>query len=311
MASEVFRIGVVGDVHQQWDEEDALALDAQGYELILITGDLGSYRANDAAVVARRVAALRTPAIAIAGNHDAVHAAQLISEAIPQAKLLRTLLSVGQHARVDALSQALGPVTLGGYSVHPVNERLYVVVARPHSMGGPSLAFVPQLSTRFGVKSMEDSVARLTACVDQTPPDALLVFLAHNACTGHGATRTDIAGRDFHRDEGDWGDPDLRAALQHAKAQGRRVLAVVSGHMHLALRGGGWRTDHVLEDGTLHLNAADVPRHRRDKRGGPVSARHHVRLLVDLSAGTARCEHVWVPTGERGEVLGTRMSQVP
>lgn len=309
--SEVFRIGVVGDIHQQWDEEDAPALDAQGYDLVLITGDLGSYRANDAAVVARRVAALRTPAIAIAGNHDAVHAAQLISEAIPQAKVLRTLLSVGQHARVDALSQALGPVTLGGYSVHPVRERLHVVVARPHSMGGPSLAFVPQLSTRFGVKTMADSVARLTACVDATPADTTLLFLAHNACSGHGTTRSDIAGRDFHRDEGDWGDPDLRTAIHHAKHSGRRVAAVVSGHMHLSLRGGGWRTDHVLEDGTLHVNAADVPRHRRAKRGGPVSARHHVRLLLDLATGTARSEHVWVPTGERGEVMGTRTSQLP
>lgn len=309
--TDLFRIGVVGDIHQQWDEEDAPSLDAQGYDLVLITGDLGSYRANDAAVVARRVAALETPAIAIAGNHDAVHAAQLISEAIPQAKLLRTLLSVGQHARVDALSQALGPVTLGGYSVHPIREKLYVVVARPHSMGGPSLAFVAQLSTRFGVKTMEDSVARLTACVDQTPPDTTLLFLAHNACSGLGASRSDIAGRDFHRDEGDWGDPDLRAALEHAKRSGRRVAAMISGHMHLGLRGGGFRTDHVVEDGTLHVNAADVPRHRRVKRGGPVSARHHVRVLLDLATGTARSEHVWVPTGERGEVMGTRTSQLP
>ena len=40
--------------------------------------------------------------------------------------------------------------------------------------------------------------------------------------------RNDIAGRDFHRDEGDWGDPDLRAALEHAKRSGRRVAAMVS-----------------------------------------------------------------------------------
>ncbi|MEZ4326916.1 MAG: metallophosphoesterase family protein [Polyangiales bacterium] len=288
------RIGVVGDVHTQWDDEDTRLLDAQGYDLVLITGDLGGYRARGAEEVARRMAHLRTPAIAIAGNHDAVHAAQLISEALPQARPLRSLLGVGQEARVNQLAQALGPIALGGYSLHPAGADLCVVVARPHSMGGPELAFANALRQRYGVRSLSDSAERLCACVDDAPPGARLIFLAHNACSGHGAGRADIAGRDFHRDEGDWGDPDLRAAVDHARSRGREVVAVVSGHMHLSLRGGGRRTDHVMEHGTLHLNAAEVPRHRRAERGGPVTERHHVRLEVGPSSGQVRFDHVWL-----------------
>lgn len=296
--AERLRIGVVGDVHLQWDEHDTRTLDAQGYDLLLITGDLGGYRARGAEQVARLMAQLNTPAIAIAGNHDTVHAAQLISEALPQGKVLRGLLGLGQGARVVALDQALGPVVLGGYSVHPVRSDVYVVVGRPHSMGGPELAFTGLLSARYGVRSMAESCARLCACVDETPAGARLVFLAHNACSGHGAGRASLAGRDFHRDEGDWGDPDLRAAVDHARAAGRHVLAVVSGHMHLALRGGGRRVDHVREGDTLHLNAAEVPRHRSTTRGAPVGERHHVRLELDLGTGEAHFEHVWL--GETG-----------
>lgn len=290
------RLGVIGDVHMQWDDEDTALLDAQGYDWLLIVGDLGGYRSRGAEEVARRMARLATPALAIAGNHDAVNAAQLISEALPQGKALRGLLGFGQHARVDALREALGPITLGGYSVHRVSAGVYVLVGRPHTMGGPELAFAGELRDRYGVRSMAESVARLCACVDQTPAGARLLWLAHNACTGHGATRSSLAGRDFHAAEGDWGDPDLRAAVDYAQAHGRSVEAVVSGHMHLALRGGGRRVGHVLEGTTLHLNVAEVPRHRCDGPDAAVSARHHVRLEVGPRPGELYFEHVWLPT---------------
>jgi uncharacterized protein (TIGR04168 family) len=292
------RVGVVGDVHMQWDAEDTRALDAQGYDLLLVTGDLGGYRMRGAEQVARRMAHLQTPTICVAGNHDTVHAAQLISEALPRARPLRGLLGLGQGGRVDALDEALGHITLGGYSVHPVGQELFVVVARPHSMGGPGLAFEGLLRARYQVRTMADSVARLRACVDQTPADARLLFLGHNACTGHGDARDSLAGRDFHRDQGDWGDADLRAAVDYARDHGRRVAAVVSGHMHLGLRGGGRRADHAWEGGTLHVNAAEVPRHRRAARGGPVTERHHVRLELGPEAGEARFEHVWLSAAQ-------------
>ncbi len=288
----MLRIGVVGDVHLQWDDEDVRLLDAEAYDLVLITGDLGGYRARGAADVGQRMAQLRTRAIAIAGNHDAVHAAQLVSEALPQGRPLRHMLARGQGARVHALERALGPVTLGGYSVHKAGP-CHLVVGRPHSMGGPELAFERQLRARYGVASMEASADLLCARVDETPADGTLIFLAHNGAFGHGQRRDDLCGRDFHRDEGDWGDRDLERAVLHAQQSGRKVAAVVSGHMHLRLRGGGRRVDQLTSQGTLHLNAAEVPRHRRARKGGPVTARHHVRLTIDAE-GQARAEHVWL-----------------
>ena len=95
------------------------------------------------------------------------------------------------------------------------------------------------------------------------------------------AARTSGAGTD----EGDHGDLDLRAAIDHARERGKRVRAVIAGHMHHALKGGGRRTWQVDRDDTLFINAAEVPRHRDGRR-------HHVRLTLD--ADHAEAEAVWV-----------------
>ena len=285
------RIGVVGDIHTQWDARDAKALDEAAYDLILFVGDLGGYRARGAERVARRMARLRTRAFAIAGNHDAVLAAQLVAEAFPRGRAARGFLSLGQGGRVDALERALGQITLGGFSAHevaPGADALWLVVARPHSMGGPSLAFERQLRRRYGVASLGDSRDAICRAVDETPAGARLLFLAHNGASGLGDSRDAICGRDFHRNAGDWGDPDLREAIDYARRSGRRVLASVSGHMHLRLKGGGRRDDQAREGGTLHLNVAEVPRHRR--AGGGVE-RHHVCL--EIEGDEARATTVW------------------
>ena len=77
--------------------------------------------------------------------------------------------------------------------------------------------------------------------------------------------------------------------MAHAPKQGKQVIAVVAGHMHHALRGGGQRVWRVEQDGVLYVNAAHVPRVAR--RYGR-SSRHH--LLLRWDGQHARVEPVWV-----------------
>jgi uncharacterized protein (TIGR04168 family) len=178
-------------------------------------------------------------------------------------------------------------VPLCGYSLHtfgPGGSELAVLAARPHSMGGARLGFGRHLRRVFAVDSLEASARRLTALIDECPHSRLVV-LAHNGPTGLGETRADIWGCDFRAGEGDFGDPDLRAAIDHADAVGKRVVAVVAGHMHHGLRGGGTRQWQVHAEGRLYVNAARVPRVFRENG---VVLRHHVALEIDGADAVAR-----------------------
>ena len=64
------------------------------------------------------------------------------------------------------------------------------------------------------------------------------------------------------------------------------MLAVVAGHMHHRLKGGGERRWLVERAGVLYVNAARVPRIDGDGR------RYHVRLETD--GETARAELIAV-----------------
>jgi uncharacterized protein (TIGR04168 family) len=278
------RLAAIGDVHLRFGAEDVESLDGAGYDAVLFVGDLAGYRAGGGVEVAHRIAPLRTPAIAIPGNHDAVYFPQLVAEMLGQ-NALSAILGVGQEARVEALRRALAPVRLVGYEVcelRSADRVIDCVVGRPHSFGGPRMAFRRYLSAAFGVGSMEESAAKLCGLVDRAASETI-VFLAHNGPSGLGARRSDIWGRDFDRREGDFGDPDLRAAIEHAKKTGRRVAAVIAGHMHHHLRGGGHRTWTVEEGETLYVNAARVPRvFRKDGR----VVRHRVEIAIE--GGRAR-----------------------
>lgn len=277
------RIAAIGDVHRLFDARDAEQLHALGYDLILFVGDLAGYRGREALAVARHIARLETPALVIPGNHDGTHLLHLAAEVFDW-RPLRDRLGGRQHRRVARLERALGRATLAGYSLHPLDaHELTVVAARPHSMGGPRLAFSKHLARAHGVRSMNDSAAKLRRLVDEAP-HRRLIFLAHNGPTGLGNRRDDIWGCDFRPAEGDFGDPDLRSAVDHAEQIGKRVLAVVAGHMHHHLRGGGKRRTELRRDGTLYVNAARVP--RIERRGG-TERRHHLSIVVDGDLATA------------------------
>jgi len=285
------KIAVIGDIHLKWDERDSLALDGADYDLALFVGDLSGYGVQGGIGVARAIAKLRTQALVLPGNHDAVTLPQLAAEVFRTPQLARGALSFGMRWRARQLEHALGRVPLCGYSLHhfPAHA-LSVLAARPHSMGGARLAYRRYLSRCFQVRDMRDSSDRLCALFDRVPEAHRVVVLAHCGPTGLGETREAIYGCDFRPEQGDWGDPDLARALTYAHAHGKRVIAVVAGHMHHALRGGGQRTWLLEQAGVLHVNAARVPRIRHSLLG---EESHHVRLRVDGEQLTA--EEVWLP----------------
>lgn len=286
------RIAVVGDVHLIWDERDVRALDACGYDLVLFVGDLAGYGSVGALEVGRCIRRLKSPTLVMPGNHDAVTVAQLAAEVMrtPRLRFAREALALGMSTRVQQLAAALAPVPLCGYSLHsfPAHD-LTVLAARPHSLGGGRLGYRRYLATRFGVRRMTESSERLCALFDQIPDDQRILVLAHCGPHGLGATRDAIYGNDFLSTQGDWGDTDLSDALAHARERGKRVLGVIAGHMHHALRGGGERTWHMQHQGLLHVNAARVPRKRKSPTG---EERHHVRITLD--GDHAQVEAVWL-----------------
>ena len=293
-------LALVGDIHKAWDSVDADWFNRSDYEAILFVGDLPGRSHRGILDIARRVALLTKPALLLPGNHDAVSVVQLLAELKQNETLIRRS-GDRQEERVAELADALGPVELVGYSRHIFEKhhlRLDVIAARPHSMGGPFLSYRPYLERAFAVASFEDSVERLRALVDEAGPH--VVFLAHNGPTGLGAARDDIFGCDFQRHGGDFGDRDLSLAIDYAQSTGRQVVAVLAGHMHHTLKGGGgprrWFSE---QEGVPYVNAARVPRVFL-KAGRQY--RHHVALRWDGNA--ARIKEIFVTAD--GEMLCAR-----
>jgi uncharacterized protein (TIGR04168 family) len=283
------RLAIVGDVHGCWTDADSDYFNGSDYAALLCTGDLPPLIGS--LPTARRLAALRLPAFMIPGNHDASTALLFLAE-LRHYERLAALLSFGHEGREDALRAVLDPVKLVGYSLDRLDwdgRWLGLIAARPYSMGGDRLYFSAFLKRRYGVASFEDSATKLRALVDEAPRD--IIFLSHNGPAGLGSARDDIWGCDFRPEGGDFGDPDLHAAIDYALRAGKKVHAVIAGHMHHRLKGGGGERKHwqLQRDGVLYINAARVPRIRRRAAGQP---RHHIALTLDETG--ARAEAVWI-----------------
>jgi uncharacterized protein (TIGR04168 family) len=291
------QLALIGDVHRYLTPADIAFFNDSDYDLILVVGDLADWWPWQGETAARMLAGLGKPALFIPGNHDTVHAFQLIAEVFRYRRLAR-LFSLGHERRARHLQQALGPVSWAGYSTHSfalAGLSFDVVVARPLSQGGPALAYRPYLQAQNGVTSLAESADLLCRCVDAAVSDHI-IFLAHNGPAGLGGSRSDIWGRDFVPDAGDHGDPDLQAAVAYAVEKGKRVIAVVAGHMHHRLSGGGHRTWHVDRDGIHYINAARVPR-IFEQQGQTVH--HHLRLSFDETTGNVAEILVPFPDQER------------
>lgn len=272
------RIGVVGDLHTYWDEVDIADFARSEYDLLIFTGDLGGGSRDSSLRVARNLSRLSKPALVMPGNNDIGDIDELAAE-LAHRGAIRQLSAVrqGRTGRVPGGRQPM--IRLCGYSSHLLGRdgaAFTLIAGRPHSMGGPELAFAEHMVTEWGIDSLAASTERLKQLVDAAETRDL-VFLGHNGPTGLGHDAADMWGCDFKAGGGDWGDPDLALAIEHALAQGRRVLAVIGGHMHLRTKEGAERPWQVERSGVLYVNAARVP--RIQSREGDVH-RHHVALTV-------------------------------
>jgi uncharacterized protein (TIGR04168 family) len=278
------RIVVVGDLHGHWTDADDDFLEAGRQDLVLFVGDLGD---EDVAIV-RRIADLRVPKAVILGNHDAW---QSFSKKAPTDNLRHSLGLLGeQHLAYARLELPRFGMTLVG--------------ARPFSWGGQDIRSPEIYRELFGVRNMRESAERIVDLVRDAEHDDIAI-LAHNGPLGLSSEPDDIYGKDFgRRPGGDWGDQDLAWALERIPATGRRVSAVIAGHMHdrLTCRRGE-RRRFVRMGGIPFLNPAVVPRIRKLRDG--TELRHF--LITDWSDGRLLAsEEIWIDAD--GE---TRFAQQP
>jgi uncharacterized protein (TIGR04168 family) len=280
------RIALIGDLHSAWDAIDAGYFNDSAYDLLLFVGDLGASGRHDGLAVARSLAKLSRPALIMPGNNDAPQFPALCAEFTyrrSQVDLLREF-DAARHPRASGAK-------LCGFSAHPIaigGLDVTIIAGRPFASGGGELSFPDSLASGFGVRSLEESAQRLRALID-TAPTEHLIFFSHNGPTGLGDTAEAPWGCDFRPGAGDFGDPDLRAAIDFARERGRRTLAVLAGHMHWRLQRGGERVFQLEQAGVLYVNAARVPRIFDSGHG---IVRHHLALSV--TAAGAQVEQVLV-----------------
>ena len=284
------KVALIGDLHGHWDDWDVEWFNLSDYHLILFTGDLGSGIGAAGVKVARSIARLAKPALVMPGNNDVRFQPAIAAEFAHQRGLI-AFLGAGPRERSRLLDRAAGQVEPCGYSLHALSiggRAMTLLTGRPHSMGGPDLSFAEELARNHDVATMAASTERLLKLVEEAPTDELLVF-SHNGPFGLGDRPTDVWGCDFREDAADWGDPDLAAAIEHARAVGKRVLAVVGGHMHLRTRSGQERASLLQREGVVYVNPARVPRIVPAPVG---TLRSHVCLEID--AGGVRATEVLV-----------------
>jgi uncharacterized protein (TIGR04168 family) len=280
-----FRLAVIGDLHTHWDHMDLRQFAQSDYDLLFFTGDLGGGSRDSTLRVARGIGQLEKPALVMPGNNDTWDINELAAELAHQNGLNR-LLSI-----TSATEEQFAPVELCGYTRHGIDAGGFdvaLIAARPHSMGGPSLSFPEYMADTYAVETLDHSTERLIELVRGADSENL-IFVAHNGPLGMGEQPHDMWGCDFKDDGGDWGDPDLTAAIEFARQSGRWVMAVIGGHMHLRTKHGTERPWLAEQDGTVYVNAARVP---RIYSGSDDVYRHHVSITISANGIKAEERHL-------------------
>ncbi|KAI7728547.1 hypothetical protein M8C21_001065, partial [Ambrosia artemisiifolia] len=235
--------------HDDWDlQEDSKALELLQPDLVLFTGRFSGDFGNENVELVRSIAALKMAKAAILGNHDAWNT-QNFSEKRKDAVQLQLESFGEEHVGYKRLD------------FHPL--KLSVIGGRPFSCGGERFFRKQLLAKRYGVHNMNESAKRISDAAMGTPKNHSIILLAHNGPTGLGSNMNDICGKDWVREGGDHGDPDLALAISQLKGSTKcSVPLVVFGHMHkeLAFGNGPRKMIVVGDDNTIYLNGAIVPR---------------------------------------------------
>jgi uncharacterized protein (TIGR04168 family) len=275
------KIAIVGDVHNQWDADDEIALNHLKVDLVLLVGDFG----NEAVEVVKQIAALPLPKAVVLGNHDAWYTAT--PWGVKHCPYDRRI-----EDRVQQQLDLLGDVHVGYRKLDFPGLGLTVVGGRPFSWGGSDWKNPEFFSSRFGVNSFEESTARMVESARNAAFETV-IFLGHCGPLGLGDAPEDPCGRDWQPLGGDHGDPDLAAAIAQTYSLGKTVPLVAFGHMHHQLRHTKQRLRTAIvadPKGTIYVNAARVP---RIVQQGDLCLRNYT--LVTLQAGiVSQVSLAWV-----------------
>ncbi len=288
---EVIRIAVIGDLHAAWDQYDVHYFNNSNYDLLFFTGDLGSGSPGNSLNIAKSLSELVKPTLIMPGNNDVSDAAQIAAEFAHQ-KGMESLFGIEQRHRSNSKSPDVRFCGYSHESLSCANTKIALIAARPYSLGGPDISFSEELDVEFGVKTLAESKALLEQLIVNAEADHI-IFLAHNGPFGLGANENDMWGCDFKSDGGDWGDTDLQHAISFALSIGKKVLAVIGGHMHLKTKSGSYRPWLIVDKAThvRYINASLVP--RIFSKTGTVK-RHHVSL--ELRGANLQVSQVFVET---------------
>ncbi|NJN49526.1 MAG: TIGR04168 family protein, partial [Alkalinema sp. RL_2_19] len=209
------RIAIVGDIHNQWDVQDHATLQAMGVDLVLFVGDFG----NEAVEVVRQISQLDLPKAAIMGNHDAWYSAT--SWGKQRCPYDRTT-----EDWVQQQLDLLGDCHVGYRFKDFPDLGVSVIGSRPFSWGGTNWKYSKFYKERFGIHSFQESTKRIVQSM-QAAASASLLVIGHNGPQGLGDQPNDPVGKDWSDDPGgDYGDPDLTAAIAQAPRLGKQIPLV-------------------------------------------------------------------------------------
>jgi uncharacterized protein (TIGR04168 family) len=278
---QLIKIAVVGDIHDQWEADDGIALQRLDVDLVLFVGDFG----NESVEVVRAIAALHISKAAIFGNHDAWYTATDWGRK-------KCPYDRKKEDWVQQQMDLLGETHVGYGKLDFPALNLTVVGSRPFSWGGSVWKNADFYQERFRVRNFEESTTRMVAAANSAAYETV-IFLGHNGPMGLGDRAEDPCGKDWQPLGGDFGDPDLTDAIAQVRAAGKRIPLVTFGHMHHNLR----HTKQQLRtaiytspEGTIYLNAASVPRIIQNG-----SDRRRNFSIVSLKAGVvSQISLIWV-----------------
>ncbi len=278
------KFALIGDIHGFWNRKDTEYFNASDYDALFFTGDLGRIRFTGSLLPKFNLSGLTKKAFLIPGNWDGTSLPGILGEVLNQG-LLKRAGSIGYAGRMKAFSQSIRPIPVMGYSTAVLSEEkdLALIVCRPHAMGN-GFSFDRNLNKNYLVSNMEDSINKLKKLIDSTKQENIF-FLSHNGPKGLGSERTSIYGADFLANGGDFGDEDLTAAIEYAKEKGKKVPAVLSGHMHHYIPAiKKERESLVYTGGTFYINGAKVPRIKRGK---------HFHTKIEWNGNSVTAIQLW------------------
>lgn len=258
----VKKIAVFGDIHNYFDENDLDFFHANLYDLYFFTGDLGGkfYPATKKTLYKiNKITREKNRIFILPGNHDGPGFFMLAGELF-RSMAIQNFFLPKTFRRINEYRKILSRAFFDGY--HNIFfSNFTLLMARPFSMGS-RVNYPPLMQKLYNVSDYRQSIKRYKTLIDEIhrkAPEKPVLILSHNGPKTGGKKRDDLWGSDFTRKIRDWGEIDLKLAIEYGKKRGLDISAVIAGHMHRTPKQPDRKTMQTIHN-TIYLNAADVPR---------------------------------------------------